>query len=293
MDWEPCVLRFIFSPRSFASSRLRSFVETWLKERRNPETCGCKYRYAEFTSEDGKGAETLRTEWLCEVCAQALVQAVQLEFPSLQKVELGLRQDSVITGEFEFIEVPAKEVQLEDGGRTSVPSFSIAKRPVTVGDFENFVRATGYLTLAEQYRNSQTFRSHCGLSGLASSVRLGVPVQFVTIVDAEAFCRHVACRLPTEAEWLAAAVLEAGELELTPWEELQRRSRPLPRNALEVNNWEITSTRFLVDHVVTRRGPLHFLKKGWREQPLLNFNRRIIGDNDFDISITFRLARDG
>jgi len=292
VDWEPCVLRFIFPPDAFPVSQVRGFVETWLKERPAQTTCGCTHRYADFVSDVVEGTETLRAEWLCKVCAQVLADAVQREFPNLRKVELGLRGDGRSTKGREFIHIPAKEVEFEDRKRVAVASFSIASRPVTLGEFEDFVHTTGYLTLAEKRGSSDTFRHHCGLSGLSAMARKGVPVQFIALADAQAFCKHVGFRLPTEAEWLAGAVLASNEIELTAWEELQMRSRPTPANALEVSNWDITSTGLPDGRLVARRGPLHFLKNGWREQPLLDFNRRFVSNDYFDISITFRLAKD-
>ncbi len=291
VDWEPCILRFGFRLGRFPDVELRTFVDQWLKSDRPFATCRCKYRYSEFLRESVE-VEVLKTEWMCEICAQALANAVESRFPTLNRVELGLPASREKNeAQPAFLEVPNKDIEFEDGSHMAVRPFLIARRPVSIRDFEAFVHDTGYVTLAEQQSHADTFRNHCGLSGLSPSV-VDTPAQFVAPVDADAFCRHVGSRLPTEAEWLAASVIDPHEMELTPWEELQRRARPLAANALEVNNWEITATKLPDGRVVTRRGPVHFLKKGWREQPFLDFNRRIIGAAEFDISITFRLVKD-
>jgi len=200
------------------------------------------------------------SEWLCEVCAQSLAEAVQREFPDLEKVELGLRPDLPELRNSGFLQIPAKRVEFEDGRVTTVGSFSIAKKSVTVGEFEEFVRSTGYITIAEQQRSAETFRDHCGFSGLAPALRAEIPAQFVAPVDARAFCEHAGCRLPTEAEWLAAAILEEGERELTTSEEFDLLTAPAPTNLIEVCGWDITSTNVGDDILVARNGPVRFLK---------------------------------
>lgn len=290
-DWEPCVLTFVFQPNKFPSSEVQEFAEAWLKRDQNRSACGCKYRYADINSNVAEAALVVRTEWVCGKCVQAFADAVQMQFPSLKRVELGLNAEKKGHGRQTFVYVTAKNVEFEDGKRVPTAPFLISRQPVTIDEFEKFVRSTGYVTLAERKGEHDTFRSHCGLSGLKGMSRVGMPVQFVTYGDAQAFCDFSGYRLPSEEEWLAAAVLGQNEIELTPWEELQRRPIPLPPDALDIKNWEITSKKMANGSVVTRRGPLHFLKKGWREPPISTFNRRIINENDYDISITFRVVK--
>jgi len=292
VDWEPCVLRFVFGlpPKEFGA-RFERFVRQWLQSREDRHTCACRYRFAQFQEELTQRAVIVRSEWLCELCAQELANAVQSEFPALQKVELGVRANhSPATGP-EFLQILPKQVEFENSKRLEVKAFLIARHPVTISEFEKFVQDTGFVTLAEHQASSETFREHCGLSGLAASIRLDAPVQFVTLADAQAFCNYARCRLPTEAEWLAAAVIESGERPLNPLEELRMLTGPPPANLMEVNNWDLTATSPGNGVVVARRGPVRFLKEGWRQEPLLSFNRRLLKPNDYDMSVTFRLAK--
>jgi hypothetical protein len=290
VDWEPCVLRFIFdrSPKPFANE-FENFVRRWLQFSR--KACSCEYRYADVYGDFLQKAIVVKSEWLCEICAEELTRAVDDEFPGLQKVELGLDVPELTRRSQKFLQVPPKKVQMENGECVSVSLFSIARRPVTIAEFAEFVGSTGYITLAEQEGSAETFREHSGLSGLSARVRSEVPAQFVAPSDAQAFCEHFRCRLPTEAEWLAAAVIDQGERELNTLEELRMLSSPVPDKLIDVKDWDITATHVTDGRVIARRGPHRFLKKGWREHPLFSFNRRLIGTSEYDMSITFRIVK--
>jgi len=86
-----------------------------------------------------------------------------------------------------------------------VRGFWMDETPVTNQDFSRFVRATGYLTLAERRADTPAFW-RCP-EGMGSSLagRLDHPVVFLAYEDALAYAHWAGKDLPTEAEWEFAA----------------------------------------------------------------------------------------
>lgn len=89
--------------------------------------------------------------------------------------------------------------------------FELMAREVTVGEFRRFVEAQAYKTVAEERGDTYTWAK-------PRSYRLAdnLPVTYVTLRDAEAYCAWVGGRVPSETEWTyafrAGAEREQGHL---------------------------------------------------------------------------------
>jgi hypothetical protein len=81
---------------------------------------------------------------------------------------------------------------------TFLDGFWVGRTEVTVGQFERFVKETGYLTDAEKAGNRFTWKSP-GFPQEADH-----PVVYLSYVDARSYARWAGVDLPTEAEWLYA-----------------------------------------------------------------------------------------
>jgi formylglycine-generating enzyme required for sulfatase activity len=102
----------------------------------------------------------------------------------------------------EMLLVPGGPFQLGAHRRTVyIDRFYLARYPVTNRQFATFVERTGYHPTDEEAKRFLAhFRNGKYLPELADH-----PVVFVSWLDARAYCRWAARRLPTEAEWEKAA----------------------------------------------------------------------------------------
>jgi len=124
------------------------------------------------------------------------------------------------------------------GGEGTVAAFDIDATEVTHAQFAEFVRAIGYVTVAErpgpdgqmlgaavfdrksgQWRNDPSANWRSPL-GAGSTARDDEPVVAVAFEDAEAYATWRGRRLPTELEWERAA---RGEGAVPPGMEAERR----------------------------------------------------------------------
>jgi ergothioneine biosynthesis protein EgtB len=134
-------------------------------------------------------------------------------------------------GEEEMIPVPTGPARLgwadddaldNEGGvhEVFVGDFRIARHPVTQAAYAAFIAADGYRRPEHWSAEGWAWRAAAGVEGplywRAGGDRH--PVMGVSAHEAEAYCRFVGRRLPTEAEWAKAAA----------WDPARSRARRVP-----------------------------------------------------------------
>lgn len=128
-------------------------------------------------------------------------------------------------------EAPEGMVYVEGAEDGDVESFYIDATEVTVGEFAQFIEATGYRTEADSFGWSGVFstdeQAWIPVDGANWRYPLGKnepaasddqPVTQVSLKDARAYARWRNAELPTEREWMWAAT-QGGEHRNFPWGE--------------------------------------------------------------------------
>jgi hypothetical protein len=283
----------IHSKRAFSSKsvdRLRQFLETWPKTMPAPEYGSCPSPIWQET-DDKKTLRFYWEKWFPEEWIEPLAHALASELPSLTMLEVGQDFEPPYRDDGAFIAVPRKVVQFEDGTKVDVTPFEIAKYPVSVGQFEAFTAATGYKTSAEQ-EDYETFRDNQFIGDIPADKRANLGVNCLSYQDALAYCDWARVRLPTEAEWLAAAVIDDRVREDHELDIIRTELRKKP-TAIVVGAAEMTGTVVNERFVVVRCGP--YLVRGQRDLSRSDNRRtrRISACEDaaLGMSIHFRVCR--
>jgi formylglycine-generating enzyme len=131
------------------------------------------------------------------------------------------------------------------GEMQPIGNFAIDRTEVTIGQFEKFIAATGFVTQAEkvggglvyqsgwQRKPGWTWRAPFGTPASESE-----PVVHINFDEANAYCEWAGKRLPTDAEWVEAAFTERRATPPAPFEygktyEFPNGSMPDGANCLE------------------------------------------------------------
>ncbi len=189
--------------------------------------------------------------------------------------------------DFQWIPAGGCDVFEIDGTRSFVPRFEISQFTITVVQYEQFCKESGYRTLAERTKRKQTFRDCESVSwALGEGYSLDViSAGELCIEDMKAFCEFYGVLLPTDQQWVSAKVRSWEAMpEKEAFERISKRDQSAP--FMEGFGNEIVDTRVgelprfireqlepaagiripIEDHWLLKRiGPNHFLWHGWEK----------------------------
>lgn len=122
--------------------------------------------------------------------------------------------------------------------------------------------------------------------------RPNIPVHHVSFDDALAWCDWARLRLPTEAEWLAAAIIDErkmGQVECQHFlfGESGRFDVEKYPDAMIIGGPEWIVGEASPGHAVVRSGPSYIRTIGWEKRP----NRHLWTCDTCDITLGFRVCR--
>jgi hypothetical protein len=289
IDWENIAMT-IHASRELADheiARLKQFLHDWPRM----EAPGTKERETwprpMWMQSDPKTIRFYWEKWFPTEWIEPLGRALEHVLPELVLLEIGHDYEPPFRDDNAFIHVPAKLVTFEDGTMTEVAPFEIAKYRVSIAQFSQFTDDTGYKTIAEQ-RNYETFRDNQFIGEIPEHKRGGLAAMGLSYRDSAAYCEWAKVRLPTEAEWVAAAVIDDRVFEDDDpeygrvLEELRKRE-----NALD-HSWDERTGTVREGRFVVRSGP--YLVRRRSDLTCVNYRQRY-SLNFCEDPIAFRVCR--
>lgn len=257
-----------------ARERVEAIVEQLINDREVAGICHCRRKHLDVAVAGNQRRVEIAIQWVCDTCLSQLIQRLDSTLSEATQLELGVAWEDLQRDVGRLLLIPTKTVELEDASIEQVGAFLIGKYPVTVGEMTAFCEATGYTTSAEIDRSRRTFRTYPSLMRLPKRAWDTSVVYYVSHLDAEAYCRWAAGRLPTEREWLAAAIADPS----VAWQYEDR---------VQEGGVEWTATVVPQEGAVVRSGPAPTLEAGWRS----GRHRHIRAMDYYDSSTTFRICR--
>jgi hypothetical protein len=170
-----------------------------------------------------------------------------------------------------WVEVPDTTVAIESGAEAFVPRFVVARRWVTVGEYDAFVKASGYVTTAERAGDSVRFDRHHALRELRPDEARDTPATQLSWNDAVAYCSFAGGTLMTESQWLAASVRDwSSTIDDPSWAQSAAHLAEVDTARMLIEGPEWTRSGATDGERIVRSRPRYVLTPMWRMERQLN-----------------------
>jgi hypothetical protein len=293
LEWEPFVVRLKLSGKGRPNvEQIQNEEAIWFS-RDFRRTCDCEFKFVAANYDAKERTLQLVCEWLCTRCLPAYMNHLKKRYSQVSICFIGPDWPPSDQAGHEYVTCNSKQVLFEDGSVQDVASFFIARRAVSVAGYREFVESTGYKTTAEAVGESELFYDNFGIRGLPKSLVERSPVACVSYHDANAYCEWKGLRLPTESEWLAAAVVDETLYDTEGYRRLFDKGGKFVlashSMALELTGAEWVSSSLPGHKAVLRRGPRYVRLIDWQQK--VAQHREIVDDLASDVMTTFRTCR--
>lgn len=213
VDFEPYTFRLCLKDVGGLPSRqVEEFLKAWLVRRSVQALCDvrCSHKYLNVRDDPSTHEIVVSIQWVCADCIDILFRELGDNFPAIERIVIGFPAPGDWHGGTELcMTIAGRLVTFEDSHVETVSSFNIFSKPINIGQMLQFRRETGYRTSAERVGGLQAnFQDNPFVAILPAEERERFEAKFLSYRDAVAYCSWAMVRLPSEAEYLAAALVD-------------------------------------------------------------------------------------